>query len=79
MGLDHIKERLTGRCSSRLVLVVSDLVSDLVSGLEVLVVSVVELTGPNLRLGSMVLLTGASPSRSCTSVLCPGSLELCSL
>ena len=51
MGLDHIKELLSGRRSSRLVLVVSELVSDLVSGLEVLVVSVVGLTGPNLRLG----------------------------
>ena len=55
MGLDHISEVLFGRCSSPLELVVSDLVSDLVSdivsGLEVLVVSVVELTGPNLRRG----------------------------
>ena len=51
MGLDHIKELLIGRCSSRLVLVVSDLVSDLVSGLEVPVVSVVGLTGPYLRHG----------------------------
>ena len=47
MGLDHIQELLSGRRSSRLVLVVSDLVSDL----EVLVFSVVGLTGPNLRLG----------------------------
>ena len=68
MGLDHIKELLSGCRSSRLVLFVSDLVSDL----EVLVVSEVGLTGPNLRLGSMVLLIGASPNRSCTSVLCPG-------
>ena len=51
MGLDHIEELLSGRRSSRLVLVVSDVVSDLVSGLEVLVVSVVGLTGPNFRLG----------------------------
>ena len=29
MGLDHIRELLLGRCSSRMVLVVSDLVSDL--------------------------------------------------
>ena len=75
MGLDHIRELLFGRRSSRLVLVVSDLVSDL----EVLVVSAVELTGPSLRLGLMVLLKGASPNRSSTSVLCPGSLELCGL
>ena len=47
MGLDHIKELLSGRHSSRLVLVFSDLVSDL----EVLVVSAVGLTGPNLLLG----------------------------
>ena len=47
MDLDHIKELLSGRRSSRLILVVSDLVSDL----EVLVFSVVVLTGPNLRLG----------------------------
>ena len=47
MGLDHIKELLSGRRSSRLVPAVSDLVSDL----EVLVVSAVGLTGPNLRLG----------------------------
>ena len=57
MGLDHIKEPLSGRLSSRLVLVVSDLVSDL----EVLVVSSVGLAGPNLLLGLMVLLMGASP------------------
>ena len=57
MGLDHIKELLSGRRSSRLVLVVSDLVSDL----EVLVVSAVGLTGPNLRLRLMVLLVGAYP------------------
>ena len=75
MGVDHIKELLSGRHSSRLVLVVSDLVSDI----EVLVVSAVGLTGPNLRLGWMVLLIGASPNRSCTSVLCPGSRELCGL
>ena len=55
MDLDHIKELLFGRSSSRLVLVVSDCVSDL----EVLVVSAVGLTGPNLRLGLMVLLVGA--------------------
>ena len=65
MGLDHIKELLSGRRSSRLVLVVSNLVTDL----EVLVVSAVGLTGPNLRLGLIVLLIGASPNRSCTSVL----------
>ena len=70
MSLDHIRELLSGRRFSRLVLVVSDLeVPD--------VVSVVELTGPNLRRGWMGLLTDASPSRSSTSVLCPGSLELC--
>ena len=68
MGLNHIKELLFGRRSSRLVLVVSDLVSDL----EVLVVAAVGLTGP-------ILLIGASPSRSCTSVQCPGLLELCGL
>ena len=39
MCLEHIKELLSGRRSSRLVLVVSDLVSDL----EVLVVSAVGL------------------------------------
>ena len=44
MGLDHIRELLTDRRSSRRVLVVSDL--------EVLeVVTVVELTGPNLIRG----------------------------
>ena len=43
MGLDHIKELLSGRLSSRMVLVVSDL--------DVPDVSVVELTGPNLRRG----------------------------
>ena len=75
MGLNPIRELLFGRRSSRLVLVVSDLVSDL----EVLVVSAVGLTGSNLRLGLMVLLKGASPNRSCTSVFCPGSLELCGL
>ena len=75
MGLDHIKELLSGCRSSRLVLVVSDLVSDH----EVLVFSAVGLTGPNLRLGLTILLIGASPNRSCTSVLCPGSLELCGL
>ena len=47
MGLDHIKELLSGRRSSRLVLVVSDLVSDL----DVLVVSAVGLIGPNLHPG----------------------------
>ena len=75
MGLDHIKVILSGRHSSRLVLIVSDFVSDR----EVLVVSAVGLTGPDLRLGLMFLLVGASPNRSCTSVLCPGSLELCGL
>ena len=74
MGL-LIRELLFGRRSSRLVLVVSDLVSDL----EVRVVSAVRLTGPSLRLGLMVLLKGASPNQSCTFVLCPGSLELCGL
>ena len=49
MGLDHNKELLSGRRSSRLVPVVSDLVSDL----EVLVVSAVGLTGPNLRRGKL--------------------------
>ena len=43
MGLDHNKELLSGRRSSRLVLVVSDL--------EVPDVSVVELTCPSLRRG----------------------------
>ena len=44
MGLDHIREVLVGRRSSRLVLLVSDLgVPD--------VVSVVELAGPNLLCG----------------------------
>ena len=44
MGLDHIREFLSGRRFSRLVLVVSDLeVPD--------VVSVFELTGPNIRHG----------------------------
>ena len=47
MGLDHIKELLSVRRSSRLLLVVFDLVSDL----EVPDVSVVELTFRNLRLG----------------------------
>ena len=75
MGIDHIKELLSGHRSSRLVLVVSDLVSDF----EVLVVSAVGFTGPNLRLGWMVFLIGASPNQSCTYVLCPGSLELCGL
>ena len=60
MGLDHTIELLSGHRSSRLVLVVSDLVSDL----EVLVVSAVGLTGTNLRLGWMVLLIGASSNRS---------------
>ena len=58
MGLDHIRELLFGRRSSRLVLVVSDLVSDL----EVLVASAVGLTGPSLCLGLMVLLKGATPT-----------------
>ena len=75
MGIDHIRELLFERRASRLELVVSDLVSDL----EKLVVSAVGLTGPNLRLRLMVLLNGASPNQSCTSVLCPGSLELCGL
>ena len=65
MGLDHIKELLSERRSSRLVLVVSDLVSNL----DVLVVSAVGLTGPNPRLGLIFLLTGASPNISCTSDL----------
>ena len=43
MGLDHIKKPLPGRLSSRLVLVVSDLVSDL----DVLVASSIGLTGPS--------------------------------
>ena len=44
MGLDHFRKLLSGRRSSRRVLVVSDL--------KVLdVVSDVELTGPNLRRG----------------------------
>ena len=44
MGLEHIRELLSGRFSARLVLVVSDLeVPD--------VVSVLELTGPNLLRG----------------------------
>ena len=47
MGLDHAKELPSGRRSSRLVLVVSDLVADI----EVLVVSAVGLTGPIRRLG----------------------------
>ena len=51
MGLDHIKELLSGRRSSRLVLVVSDLVSDVVPDLEMSDVSVVELTGPSLPCG----------------------------
>ena len=75
MGLEHIKELPSVRRSSRLVLVFSDLVS----GLEVPVVSLVGLTGPNLRRGLTVLLTGASPNRSSTYVFCPGSLELCGL
>ena len=75
MGPYHIRELLFGRRFSRLVLVVSDVVSDL----EVLVVSAVELTGPSLRLGLIVILKGASPKLSCTSVLCPGSLEFCGL
>ena len=75
MGLDNIKELMSGRRSSRLVPVFSDLVSDL----EVLVVSAVGITSPNLRLGWTVLLIGASPNQSCTYVLLPGSLELCGL
>ena len=59
MGLDHIRELLFGRRSSRLVLVVSDLASDL----EVLVVSAVGLTGTSLSLEMMVLLKGASSQR----------------
>ena len=51
MGLNHIKELQSGRRSFRLVLVVSDLVSELVFGLEVLVVSVVGSTSPNHHLG----------------------------
>ena len=47
MGLDHINEPLIGRLSSRLVLVVSDLVSDL----DALVVSLIGLTGPSLLRG----------------------------
>ena len=47
MGLDQIKEFLSGRRFSRLILVVSYLVSDL----EVPDVSVAELTGHNLRNG----------------------------
>ena len=43
MSLDHIKELLSGRRSSRLVFVVSNL--------EVPDVSVVELTGPSLLRG----------------------------
>ena len=46
MGLDHINEPLLG-LSSRLVLVVSDLVSDL----DVPAVSSIGLTGPILLLG----------------------------
>ena len=47
MGLDHINEPLSRRLSSRLVLVVSDLVSNL----DVLVVSSIGLAGPSLLLG----------------------------
>ena len=47
MGLDHIKELLSGRRSSRLILVASDIVFDL----ELLVFYAIGLTGPNLRLG----------------------------
>ena len=75
MGLDHIKELLSGRCSSWLVLVVSDLASDL----EVLVVSAVGLTGPKLRLGWMVLLIGASPQSFLYICPLPWSPELCGL
>ena len=60
MGLDHIRELPFGRRSSRQVLVVSDLVSYL----EVLIVSAVELTGPSLRPGLMILLKGASRNQS---------------
>ena len=60
IGLDRIRDLLFGRLSSRLVLVVSDLVSDL----EVLAVSSLGLTGPILLLGLMVLLIGAYPNRS---------------
>ena len=60
MGFDHISEPLLARLSSRMVLVVSDLVSDL----DVLVVSSIGLAGPSLLRGLMVLLTGASPNRS---------------
>ena len=47
MGLDHINEPLPGRLSSRLVLVVSDLASDL----DVLAVSSIRLTVPSLLRG----------------------------
>ena len=60
MGLDHINEPLPGRLSSRLVLVVFDIVSDL----DVLAVYSIGSTGPILLLGWMVLPTGASPNRS---------------
>ena len=50
MDLDNIKELLFGRRSSRLVLVISDLVSDL----QLLVISAFGLTGPNLRPGDLV-------------------------
>ena len=70
MGLNQIREFLPGLRSSLLALVVSDL--------EVPeVVSTVELTGPNLLSLMNGPLTGASPSRSNTSVLLPGSLKLC--
>ena len=65
MDLDQINEPLLGRLSSRLVLVVSDLVSDL----DVPAISSIGLTGPIFLLGWMVLLIGASPNQSCTSVL----------
>ena len=71
MGLDHIDELLYGRLPSRLILVVSDL--------EELDKSVVELIGPSFLCGRIVLLTGASPSLSNMSVLCLGSLEFCGL
>ena len=47
MGLDHINEPLTGRLSSLMVLVVSDLVSDL----DVLAASSIGLTVPSLLRG----------------------------
>ena len=68
MGLDHIKELLSGRRSSRLVLVVADLVCDL----EVLVVSAVGLTGPtsaqDIRSNSSILPNSYALSRSTLKV-----------